>query len=313
MQENGRREAYLSKNERIKMNNDRIRKHKRRKNAALSVFSLVGIVVIFVLLAITVFFRVDTITVNGTERYSAEQIIEASGVKTGDRLLLIRGGEVAERITAALVYAESVHVKRDLPGTVVLTVTDAYDDYAVDTGAGFVIFSSGGKVLAQNRPDLPENCTVVAGLGEIHSTPGGKICDADSPKYRLFRTLIDTCAQNGLTGLTYINIEDEYDIHVVYGGRITLKLGSINNLANKALTAVEVLEREVAANPNKVLIIDIADDLKAYARPAEHTTMAPDTSEPTPEDPNADEPVGDDDGDYYDDDYNDDDDDYDDD
>ena len=51
-----------------------------------------------VVAALTLFFRVDTIEVTGTERYTTQEVIDASGVDTGDNLFLLNKYSVDQDI-----------------------------------------------------------------------------------------------------------------------------------------------------------------------------------------------------------------------
>ena len=49
--------------------------------------------------ALVLFFKVDTISVSGNDRYSRETILAASGVSEGDNLFLLNKYDAAAKIT----------------------------------------------------------------------------------------------------------------------------------------------------------------------------------------------------------------------
>lgn len=101
--------------------------HRKRRQGR---FSFLYKILIFVAIcgaiavALALFFKVDTITVTGNSRYTANQIIEASGIETGDNMFFLNKYHASERITAALPYVETVRISRQLPDTLVVTVTE---------------------------------------------------------------------------------------------------------------------------------------------------------------------------------------------
>ena len=66
------------------------------------------LVVAAVIMACVVFFRVNTVEVTGNLRYTTEEIIEASGIQTGDNLIILSGSRVSAAIRARLPYVEAV-------------------------------------------------------------------------------------------------------------------------------------------------------------------------------------------------------------
>ena len=101
-------------------------KRRRRRGSLGFLYKLLSVAVICtaIVLALTLFFRVETITVSGQRRYTEDQIREASGVESGDNLYLLNKHEVAARITQALPYVESIRINRKLPDTLRIEVRE---------------------------------------------------------------------------------------------------------------------------------------------------------------------------------------------
>ena len=68
------------------------RRNRRRRRGSLGpllrVLSVL-LTAVAVVAALTLFFKVDQVVVSGNSRYSAEEIIEVSGVEQGDNLILM--------------------------------------------------------------------------------------------------------------------------------------------------------------------------------------------------------------------------------
>ena len=78
-----------------------------------------------VLAGCVAFFRVNQVIVNGNSRYTAEEIVEASSVHTGDNLFLVNKPKTARALMRKLPYVENVSVVRRLPDTLELRVTES--------------------------------------------------------------------------------------------------------------------------------------------------------------------------------------------
>ena len=74
----------------------RKRSNRRRRGHFGALYKLLSVLAICaaIVIALTLFFKVDTIVVTGQERYTREEIVEASGVKPGDNLFLMNKNAV---------------------------------------------------------------------------------------------------------------------------------------------------------------------------------------------------------------------------
>lgn len=81
---------------------------RRRRGNFGFLYKLLSVLVICaaVVMALTLFFRVDTIEVTGTERYTEKDVIEASGIQLGDNLFLLNKYEAARSIAEQLPYID---------------------------------------------------------------------------------------------------------------------------------------------------------------------------------------------------------------
>lgn len=256
----------LSKNERIRMHSERSKKNKRRRNvifiSVLSVFAVSAIV----LLSVFGLFKIEEINVSGSSIYSNEQIAEASDIKQGSGILLLNKKETAEKITSKLPYIGSVNIGKSLSGAVVLEVTDTAAAYAVAGTAGYILFDEGGKILEINAPALPAGCALVTGMTVRNPKVSVNINTVASESYATFAKLATACRDAGLAQITLFDVNDRFDISFEYVSRYTVKIGGINDIENKLIIACEAIQREQTANPDKLAVIDVASDQKAYVR-----------------------------------------------
>ena len=120
-----------------------------RRRFAMQLLIMAAVVAAFVM-GISVFFKVETITVSGAEVYDPWSIREAAGIKEGDSLLTFSRPRAGAQIKAKLPYVKSVRFGIKLPDTVNIIIEEEDVVYAVkDTTGAWWLVSSEGRVVAQ--------------------------------------------------------------------------------------------------------------------------------------------------------------------
>ena len=100
-------------------------KRSRRNRGRFSfLFKLLAIVAIGAALTVgaTVFFKVEQVVVEGNQRYTAQEVENASGIQIGDNLFRLNKYQIKNDILQTLPYVEGVNIVRRLPSTIAITV-----------------------------------------------------------------------------------------------------------------------------------------------------------------------------------------------
>ena len=100
-------------------------KRSRRNRGRFSfLFKLLAIVAIGAALTVgaTVFFKVEQVVVEGNQRYTAQEVDNASGIQIGDNLFRLNKHQIKSDILQTLPYVEGVNIVRRLPSTIAITV-----------------------------------------------------------------------------------------------------------------------------------------------------------------------------------------------
>lgn len=126
-----------------------------------------------VIVACVVFFRVNSVEVIGNVRYTAEEVIEASGIQTGDNLVILSGSRVSAAIRARLPYVESVAIRKQMPDSVVLKVTERVAAASVDSADGRWLISAQGKLLEKDNGTI--RAVQINGLTAVGPYAGGML------------------------------------------------------------------------------------------------------------------------------------------
>ena len=104
----------------------RSRTRRRNRGRFGPLFKLLCVVGVILALTVgaTVFFRVETVVVTGSQRYTQEEIIAASGIQMGDNLYGLNKVRIDQNIRTTLPYVGDLTINRALPSTIVITVTE---------------------------------------------------------------------------------------------------------------------------------------------------------------------------------------------
>ena len=117
-------------------------------------------------LALTLFFKVESVEVTGNSRYSAQEIQDACGVSLGDNLYLLSKPDMVQKLHQQLPYIDEVRITRRLPNTLCVQVTEFSTVYAVEQEGTVWLLTSGGKIVetAAERGDVPliDGCELLA-------------------------------------------------------------------------------------------------------------------------------------------------------
>lgn len=279
------RSSQMSADERIvNRTNTRRRKNQRKKLIIRAVLGSAFLIAAIILVLI-MFFNINKITVTGDIVYSEEEIVSASGVKIGDNLIFISGKKINQILSEKLPYIGEVKIKRHLPATLEIIVTKTTATYAVYTEGAYALLDCNGKVLEKGLEFVAENITIL-NLGNITSAELGKVITLQEQQiFDKFLLIDNACKQCGISGISSEDLSDVYNIKLVYQGRITLKLGDINDkeIYSQLSLAKDVLENQDKENDAYVGELDLRVSKQAVWR--EETV----TEESTTEEPLTDE------------------------
>ena len=205
------------------------KKRKRRRRIFVFSFFLMVMLAIAAVCSLTFLFPIKSISAFGSKLYTNEQIVEASGL-SGKNLFTVSEEDVLSNIKHKLPYIETLKLKRSLPDSVSLIVTDAkaYASYSV--GNKFYKVSKSGTVL-EAEYELPENTFEVKADG-VTCNVGDTVSFKDSSTEKLVKNLI-SCLENNKIKINSIDVTDKNNIKFRVDDRFDVILGSKANYENK--------------------------------------------------------------------------------
>ena len=244
----------------------RSNKRKRRNRGRFGIlYQFLSLVIILVVIAAgcVVFFRVDEVTVDGESKYTAEEIIAASGIEQGDNLFLISPVQTGRTIASVLPYVDNVNVRRALPDGVVITVTECMPAAVIQGNGSWWIIDAKGKVLEQTASGT--GAAVVSGLTALLPVEGTRLAveDADSAKLNSLLQLLRAFSDRGMAEkVSSIDLTSTANIILEYDGRFTVKIPM--NPENFALKVRALDETVAQLQTNESGSIDLTREDKVY-------------------------------------------------
>lgn len=125
----------------------------------------VAAVVLALTLGMSIFFKVETVAVGGTQKYTPWDIRQASGIQEGENLLTLNEAMVAGKIKTQLPYVDTVRLGIKLPDTVNIEITEHDVVYSIQASdSSWWLMTAGGRVVEQTTLVQADSYTKVLGV-----------------------------------------------------------------------------------------------------------------------------------------------------
>lgn len=232
---------------------EQIKKRKQKKKLRLVVSivcTVIALVIMVVILSLTVFFKIDTITIQGNKKYTTAEINAVLPIEKQKNLFLCDTNSASQKLEKNLPYIYSADIKRKLPTKIIVNITETKTIYSVkNADESYTLLDDNFKVLDLAVKKPPKNSVIISkvafkkkALGEVAEF-SSKNANANLP------VMIDTIKKLKLDKITEIYCVDKNNNYMVYDNRITIKLGPVTDLENKLYSAYTALEKINETNP----------------------------------------------------------------
>lgn len=209
-------------------------RRRRRKRALVCfyIFLFLTVVLAAAAVSLTVLFRIESIEVRGTSRYSQAQILSACGIRKGENLFLVRTGDAEKRISGKLPYIGSVSVRRSFPAGITVTVAEAPVCGVVPDGKGYAVLGTDFRVLElTDKP--PAGRPRIKGIALKNAKAGGAAEFSEPALKNSLAAVVSALSKNGLKPITGMDFSNTDGVLVEYDGRVTMNFGLCSDLDYK--------------------------------------------------------------------------------
>ena len=202
------------------------RRHRGSFRFLYKVLSMLLVCAVIVV-ALTLFFRVNVIAVSGEQRYTEEEVREATQVAMGDNLFLLNKYTAANNILSALPYVEEIRINRKLPDTLVVEVRECGDPLAIEQEGYVWLVSPAGKIVDQKTAGETEGYLLVDGCQLLAPTVGTPIALASEyagQQQSLMELITALEKADMIQQATAIHLEDLSVMTMDYAGRFKVEM-----------------------------------------------------------------------------------------
>jgi len=245
-----------------RINLDFAEKEKSGAKRMIAAFIIICAVLLTLLIGFLMLDRmkIQNVVVNGDTGYTADMILDASGMSYGQSLLI--GRLKAKDPVDKLTLLESCKISLELPGTVVFTVKEAEPVAYASIYGSFYSLSSTLRVIA--REDTPD-AFIEAGLVRIElpavsSATSGNILELegniDTGYICDFLKMLS--GKNCGERIDKVSLDKKYGIEITIDEDFTLFFGSPDQSSLKLDTALRIIEEETNAG-TQAAFIDLSD------------------------------------------------------
>ena len=221
-------------------------------------------------LGLSIFFKVEYVTVSGANVYSEWDIQQASGIEEGDALLSFSRARAGAKIQAALPYVDRVRFGIKLPNTVIIDITEIDVTYAIQATDGLWWFiNSDGHVVERTDEGTASKFTKITGViidypepntdavaweqrvAEPDPTETGADGETEHPvtvtnadRLAVALRIVRAMEANDVVGeVAEVDVSDLGAITLAYGTRYEVRVGNTDDLEFKIAAMNEAISK----------------------------------------------------------------------
>ena len=256
------------------------RADKAEKIIELDLMKLITAIIVLIMCALTILaavrfvrglMRVSAFEVTGDSPYEREEIINASGIKSGDKLYGIDAETVEKNIKARCPYVQSVTVKSRFPNKVKIDVTSQTASWYIEIAGDYYALDAELKVLEETSDNkkfisggipnltLPNVKSAVVGTELVFGDDETEVRFADE-----FMSMVKLTTFK--SRLTLVDIDNRFEIYIQVDGNVNVYMGNTENSAAK-LKSVETALNDPRLENCISAEIDASDPSAISVRP----------------------------------------------
>ena len=232
------------------------RKKKKAKKVCLILLALMMVAIICVVLLNTLLFPIENISIENAENtiYTAEEILNASGVNKGDKLFGVKETKINRILTEKLPYLKEVKITRNFPSSITISVLPETAKFSINLNGKYTVISEDYKAL-EKTVEHKENTIKVFGVQIENAEIGDYVNFKDENMKDVFLQIIDYTSKYEIA-ITGLDLSVQTQLKVVINDTITANLGSITDIEYKAQYLKSMLKN---INQNERGIIDLSN------------------------------------------------------
>lgn len=211
-------------------------------------------------------FCIKEIVIEGNSLYSDTEILGASGIHQGDGLLFLNTSKPEKNLYKSFPYIDSASINKEFPGKVSITIETAERTFSIFRDDVYYVFSAKGKLL-EKVSEIPSE-TIELRIPEFDIDENGKIVYKDKDLEELTAQIRNEFLNSGIGNIKIIDLTNKANIVVNYDGRISIIIGSREDLHYKIVTAKEIISTKInQLEKGELDLRDLSKENKSYFTP----------------------------------------------
>ncbi len=211
------------------------RKGRKKRGGRIFSFLLVLIIIGVIVASVTMFFKTSEIIVTGAQKYTIEEIVQASGLSVGDNLFAVNKFEVERRIKEAYPYVGNVEIRRRLPDAFLLNVIERVPVAYLDVGEQRWLLDKQAYLL--EPISIAETVPYLKVVSESEATEpqsGARLVLAEEGAANALETVMTALSDVGLIAdVGQVDVTKLYQLSFIYKNRLLVQLGNVEKMDRK--------------------------------------------------------------------------------
>lgn len=238
----------------------RARRRTKRLRVLGVLFRLLFVIVLSIagVMALTVFFKVETIQINGSQRYPAAQLQKTLGVQQGDNLFLWGQHAAVQKLETTYPYIESIQIHRKLPDTLVIDIKESAPVAVIEDNGQYWLIDRNGKLLENITVVQAQEYPPIVGVQVGKKKVGDTLhASGDETTLVLLQFLRALSESDRIGRMSFLNLTRLYEIHMGYDGKYNVNLGTSEDLQHKLKFLDTIIDEKLS--PSDIGTIDLSD------------------------------------------------------
>ncbi len=241
-----RRRKISNKSVSKRKNFRKIQKRKlffKRCFISVMLLSVVGAIVYGLIFLIGSVFCVKEITTEGNSLYSDTEILDISEIHQGQGMLFLNTSKSEKQLYKSFPYIDSVSIHKQFPNKINIKIETAERTFSIFKDDVYYVFSAKGKLL-EKASEMPSE-TIELRVPEFDIDENSKINYKDEDIEELILGIRNEFLNSGIGSIKIIDITNKSNISVNYDDRISIIIGSGEDLHYKVVTAKEIISNKI--------------------------------------------------------------------
>ena len=256
---------HTAPREQVKKQNQKRRLKKEVRRALYAILIALGIVTVIVVLSLTVLFKIETITISGNKQYTKQQISAVLPIATEQNLFTADTSGAKEKLETNLPYIYHAEIKRKFPSTITVNITETPQIYYIkNADKSYTYMDDNFKVLESRTEKAPKKGVEIRKAAIKNAVNGTPVEFTDKKVEKNLFKLSDTVKKIEMEKVTALYSQDINNNFIVFDGRITIKLGSLDNAEDKLYAALSAIDKLSESNPQAEGELTATSDKQIY-------------------------------------------------